>query len=100
MSVCVREGSRSHRVYAWRPEAGMVVSLPPALFIEGGRVSHVVWLDSLLLGRHLHLYVARIRGKPPLTIWQTWTLEIRTLILKFVQQVPFPLSQPKKGDSF
>lgn len=53
MCVCVREGSRSHRVYAWRPEAGMVVSLPPALFIEGGRVSHVVWLDSLLLGPHL-----------------------------------------------
>lgn len=30
----------------------------------------------MLLGPHLHLYVARIRGKPPLNIWQTWTPEI------------------------
>lgn len=33
MRVCVREGSPSHRVYARRPEAGMV---PSALFTEGG----------------------------------------------------------------
>lgn len=37
MHVCVREGSPSHRVYARRPGAGMVMSLPSALLLRGVR---------------------------------------------------------------